>query len=114
MRSARNRYETKPGRLARGLLALALLATLPVTAPSAQSAEATYDQAIARRYPEQVVIAIAKDRKGKYNPITLGWTMLASHEPPMMAIAVGKTRYSLQAIRHCREFVVSMASSTCS
>ncbi len=73
--------------------------------------ETNYEDALARRYPEQVVIAIAKDEKGQYNPITLGWTMLASHEPPMMAIAVGKERYSLEAIRHCREFVVSMVSS---
>ena len=71
----------------------------------------TYDQAIARKYPEQVAIAIAKDPQGKHNPITLGWTMLTSHEPPMMAISIGHTRYSLEVIRHAREFVVSFPSS---
>lgn len=71
----------------------------------------TYEQAVARRFPEQVAIAIAKDAQGKHNPITLGWTMLVSHEPPMMAIAVGKTRYSLEAIRRAGEFVLSLPSS---
>ncbi|MFQ5805180.1 MAG: flavin reductase family protein [Phycisphaerae bacterium] len=71
----------------------------------------TYEQAVSRRYPEQVAIAVAKDARGKHNPITLGWTMLVSHEPPMMAIAVGKTRYSLQAIRQAREFVLSFPSA---
>jgi flavin reductase (DIM6/NTAB) family NADH-FMN oxidoreductase RutF len=70
-----------------------------------------YEQAAARRFPEQVVIAIAKDAAGKHNPITLGWTMLASHEPPMIAIAVGKTRHSLEAIREAKEFVVAFPSA---
>jgi flavin reductase (DIM6/NTAB) family NADH-FMN oxidoreductase RutF len=70
-----------------------------------------HEQAAARRFPEQIVIAIAKDAKGKHNPITLGWTMLASHEPPMIAIAVGKTRHSLEAIRAAKEFVVAMPSA---
>ena len=72
---------------------------------------AKYTQAIARKYPEQVAIAIAKDPQGKHNPITLGWTMLTSHEPPLMAISIGHTRYSLEAVRHAREFVVSFPSS---
>lgn len=40
-----------------------------------------YRKAISRKYPEQVVIAIAKDAQGKYNPITLGWTMITSGSP---------------------------------
>lgn len=70
-----------------------------------------YEQAIARKYPEQVAIAIARDTQGKYNPITLGWTMITSHEPPLMAISIGHTRYSLEVIRNAREFVVSFPSS---
>lgn len=70
-----------------------------------------YDQAIKTKYPEQVVIAIAKDKKGKANPVTLGWTMIASYEPPMMAIAVAKTHYSTQAIRHSRCFTIAFPSA---
>jgi len=72
----------------------------------------TYGKAVARKYPEQVVIAMAKDAQGKFNPITLGWTMITSGQPPMLAISVGLTRYSLAAIRQSREFVVCFPSST--
>ena len=72
----------------------------------------TYEQAVARRYPEPIEIAIAKDASGRHNPITLCWTMRVSHEPPMLAIAIGLTRHSLDAIRHAREFVLSTLSST--
>jgi len=72
---------------------------------------APYARAITRKYPEQVVIAIAKDAEGKCNPITLGWTMITSGRPPMMAISVGLGRHSLGAIRLSREFVISFPSS---
>jgi flavin reductase (DIM6/NTAB) family NADH-FMN oxidoreductase RutF len=72
--------------------------------------EVRYSDAIVSKYPEQVVIAIARDAQGKDNPITLGWTMIVSGKPPMMAVAIGKTRYSLQAFRHAREFVVAFPS----
>jgi len=67
--------------------------------------------AIKTKYPEQVVIAIAKDRNGKANPVTLGWTMIASGDPPMMAIAVAKTHYSVEAITHSECFTVAFPSS---
>ncbi len=74
--------------------------------------ETPYNEAIARKYPEQVVIAIAKDAQGKHNPISLGWTMITSGEPPMMAISVGLARHSRAAIREAREFVICFPSST--
>ena len=49
-----------------------------------------YSQAVKTKYPEQIVIALAKDKNGKANPVTLGWTMIVSGNPPMMAIAVAK------------------------
>jgi flavin reductase (DIM6/NTAB) family NADH-FMN oxidoreductase RutF len=70
-----------------------------------------YQEAIKTKYPEQVVIAIAKDRNGKANPITLGWTMIVSGEPPMMAIAVAKTHYSIETITHSECFTVAFPSS---
>lgn len=69
-----------------------------------------FGEAIVRKYPEQVVIAIARDQKGTPNPITLGWTMITSGTPPMLAISVGLARYSLGAIRHAKEFVISFPS----
>jgi flavin reductase (DIM6/NTAB) family NADH-FMN oxidoreductase RutF len=70
-----------------------------------------YEQAVKTKYPEQVVIAIAKDKKGKANPVTLGWTMIASYEPLMMAIAVAKTHYSIKTIRYSKCFTIAFPSS---
>jgi len=71
---------------------------------------ATYAQAVARKYPEQVVIAIARDAQGKCNPVTLGWTMFCSGMPPLVAIAVNLGHYTTQAIRHARAFVLAYPS----
>lgn len=73
--------------------------------------QVNYEQAIKTKYPEQVIIAIAKDKKGKANPVTLGWTMIASYEPPMMAIAVAKTHYSIKTIRHSKCFTIAFPSA---
>jgi len=70
-----------------------------------------YEQAIRTKYPEQVVIAIAKDKNGKANPITLGWTMPASGKPPMMAISVASGHYSVETIRYSRCFTISFPAS---
>ncbi len=70
-----------------------------------------FPEAIKTKYPEQVVIAIAKDKNGKANPVTLGWTMLVSGKPPMMAIAVANTHYSIETIRHSKCFCLAFPSS---
>jgi flavin reductase (DIM6/NTAB) family NADH-FMN oxidoreductase RutF len=70
-----------------------------------------YQDAIKTKYPEQVVIAIAKDKNGKANPVTLGWTMIVSGEPPMMAISVYKGHYSIETIRYSKCFTIAYPSS---
>ena len=70
-----------------------------------------YSDAIKTKYPEQVVIAIAKDKNGKANPVTLGWTMIVSGNPPMMAIAVAKKHYSVEAINLSKCFTICYPSS---
>jgi len=69
-----------------------------------------YSTAIRKKYPEQIVIAIAKDKNGKANPVTIGWSMIASGEPAMLAIALTPKRYSTGAIRHSRCFTVAYPS----
>jgi flavin reductase (DIM6/NTAB) family NADH-FMN oxidoreductase RutF len=73
--------------------------------------QADYKEAIGTRYPEQVVIAIAKDKNGKANPVTAGWTMLASGEPPMMAVGLYKGHYSVKCIRHSKCFTLAYPAS---
>jgi flavin reductase (DIM6/NTAB) family NADH-FMN oxidoreductase RutF len=70
-----------------------------------------YQDAIKTKYPEQVVIAIAKDKDGRANPVTLGWTMIVSGNPPMMAIAVAKKHYSIGTVRHSKCFTIVYPSS---
>ena len=70
-----------------------------------------YSDAIKTKYPEQVVIAIAKDKAGRANPVTLGWTMIVSGNPPMMAIAVASRHYSIETIRHSKCFTIAFPSS---
>ena len=70
-----------------------------------------YTEAVKTKYPEQVVIAIAKDKAGKANPVTLGWTMIVSGQPPMMAIAVAAKHYSIEAVRHSKCFTIAYPSS---
>ena len=70
-----------------------------------------YTEAIKTRYPEQVVIAIAKDKNGKANPVTLGWTMITSGRPPMMAIAVASKHYSVEAVNSSKCFTVAFPSA---
>ncbi len=70
-----------------------------------------YAEAVKTKYPEQVVIAIARDKSGKANPITLGWTMFASGNPPMMAIAVAAGHYSVKAIEHSKCFTIAYPSA---
>jgi flavin reductase (DIM6/NTAB) family NADH-FMN oxidoreductase RutF len=67
--------------------------------------------ALARKYPESISVAVARDANGRHNPITLGWVMSTSIEPPMLAISIGQTRHSLAALRHARAFVVSFLSA---
>jgi len=69
-----------------------------------------YAEAVKTKYPEQVVIAIAKDKNGRANPVTLGWTMFASGTPAMMAISVAAKHYSTGAVRHSRCFTIAFPS----
>lgn len=69
-----------------------------------------FQEAIKTKYPKQVVIAIAKDKAGRANPVTLGWTMMTSGTPPMMAIAVAGKHYSIGTIRHSKCFTICYPS----
>jgi flavin reductase (DIM6/NTAB) family NADH-FMN oxidoreductase RutF len=72
--------------------------------------EVPYTDAILRKYPEQTVIVLARENSGRVNPITLGWMMITSHVPPMMAFSVGVTRYSLGVLREAGECVIAFPS----
>ena len=59
--------------------------------------------------PSRVVLAVCYDRENKRsNPIALGWKMQTSIQPPMVAISVGKTRYSHKLLMETGEFVLAV------
>ena len=74
--------------------------------------ETSFSEAINKRYPEEVVIVIVKSKNGTYNPITVGWTMLASKNPPIIAVASTEKRYSFDLISTFKEFVIAYPSDT--
>jgi flavin reductase (DIM6/NTAB) family NADH-FMN oxidoreductase RutF len=70
-----------------------------------------FAEAVRSKYPEQVVIAVAKDNNGKANPVTLGWTMFASGNPLLMAIAVASGHYSVAALDYSKCFTLAYPSA---
>lgn len=74
--------------------------------------QVTIDEAMTRSLPLPLAIAIVKDPSGKYNPISVMWVMNASKEPPMIAISIGRTRYSFEGFESHRQFTVAYPSST--
>ena len=68
-------------------------------------------QALTAARPNGITIAVVKDPKGKYNPIMLGLFMQTSGDLPLWAIAVAPERYSFEAIRASRQFVLSYPST---
>ena len=70
-----------------------------------------YKEALRTKYPEQCIITIAKDKNGKANPVTMGWTMITSESPPMMAVSMSKGHYTVQAVKHSKCFTIAYPSS---
>jgi flavin reductase (DIM6/NTAB) family NADH-FMN oxidoreductase RutF len=73
--------------------------------------QVSFEQVVKTKYPEQVVIVIAKDKNSRPNPVTLGWTMFASYSPPMLVIGVYKGHYTVKCIRHSKCFTLVYPSS---
>ncbi|MBI4705842.1 MAG: flavin reductase family protein [Deltaproteobacteria bacterium] len=70
--------------------------------------ELSWDEAITLASPHPYVLGVTADAAGKPNALGLGWWTICSWEPPMMAVSLGKRRYSRQALEYCRELVVCL------
>ena len=68
----------------------------------------SWDDAISLASPHPYVLAVSADAAGKANAIGLCWWTICSWEPPMIAISVGKPRYSRKCIEHSKEFVLCL------
>jgi flavin reductase (DIM6/NTAB) family NADH-FMN oxidoreductase RutF len=60
--------------------------------------------------PLPAVMVSCAPPDGKPNIITVAWVGVACSEPPMISIAIRKTRYSHKIISESGEFVVNIAS----
>ncbi len=58
--------------------------------------------------PQLVGLVSSMGKNGKPNLATLAWITSVSAEPPLISIAVGRTRYTHECISHGREFVVNL------
>jgi len=72
--------------------------------------EISWDEALEWGSPYLYCLAVSVDREGRPNAIGLGWWTFCSWEPKMVAISVGKGRYSHECLRHCKEFSLCFPS----
>lgn len=75
-----------------------------------QLKELSWDEAVELGSPYNYVLAVTIDNKNKPNIIGLGWWTYVSWNPKMLAISIGKKRYSHECIEHCKEFVLCFPS----
>jgi len=61
-------------------------------------------------YPMPAVL-VGADVNEKPNLMTAAWCGIASHEPPAVAVAVRKNRYTLEGIRKNETFSINVPSS---
>jgi flavin reductase (DIM6/NTAB) family NADH-FMN oxidoreductase RutF len=66
------------------------------------------DQGWARKYPEQVALAVTTSAQGEPDIITLGWVMPTSGTPPLCAISIGLTRHTHELLEQVPEFVLAL------
>jgi flavin reductase (DIM6/NTAB) family NADH-FMN oxidoreductase RutF len=72
--------------------------------------EITWDEAIELGSPYPYVLAVTVDADNKANIIGLGWWTIVSWDPKMIAISIGKNRYSHECLAFCKEFVLCFPS----
>lgn len=71
-------------------------------------------KALARKYPESVVIVTTRSPEGLPNAMAVGWVMPASGEPAMLALGIDDASWTYELIRQTRQFVVAFPSDVMS
>jgi len=66
-------------------------------------------QAMGVKYPEWIVLVVARDGEGRANLMPAGWGMICSGTPPMVCVAIGHGRYTHKCIEETEEFVFAWA-----
>ncbi|KQB77699.1 flavin reductase [Clostridium butyricum] len=61
--------------------------------------------------PVPVVLVTSKNKEGKTNVFTVGWTGTINTKPPMLYISIRPERLSYEYIKETKEFVVNLPGS---
>lgn len=69
--------------------------------------KAPVEKALARKYPEPVVLVTTRGPKGNANVMAVGWATLASSDPWMFVLGIDPGAYTLELIRKTKQFVVA-------
>lgn len=61
--------------------------------------------------PVPVVLVTSKDKEGKTNVFTVGWTGTINTKPPMLYVSIRPERLSYEYIKETMEFVINLPGS---
>jgi flavin reductase (DIM6/NTAB) family NADH-FMN oxidoreductase RutF len=68
--------------------------------------EVEFAEASLRKYPEWIVLIVTVAADGAVNVMPAGWSMFASHDPPLYAVSVAPSRHTHALLREAGEFTV--------
>ncbi len=60
-------------------------------------------------YPKQMAMVTSMSKEGKPNVLTIGWYMTTALDRPLLAISIGRSRYSHKLLWETLEFVLCVA-----
>ena len=66
-------------------------------------------EAFKRKFPEWIVLVVARDAGGKPNLMPAGWGMICSGSPLMVCVAIAHGHYTHKCIEETGEFVFAWA-----
>jgi flavin reductase (DIM6/NTAB) family NADH-FMN oxidoreductase RutF len=82
--------------------------------------EMNWKEAVTLASPYPYLLVTSRDATGVPNAMGVGWWSFTSMTPPLMLVSIGKGRYTLDCIRHTKDFVmcfpgkdIAKASWTC-
>ncbi len=72
--------------------------------------EASPEEAKGRMLPDWIVWVVSTDKNGKPNVMPAGWCMFTSMDPSMVAVSIGKSKYTCEMLGNSDDFVVAFPS----
>jgi len=67
--------------------------------------EMNWKEAVTLASPYPYLLVTSRDSNGVPNAMGIGWWSFTSITPPLMLVSIGKGRYTLDCIRHTKDFV---------